>query len=309
MKTKKLISIVLPCFNEEKNVAYSYKLTCGVLKNITQYQYEFIYVDNGSTDNTRGEIIKLHAKDRRVKGIFLSRNFGPESSVWAGMVHCKGIAVITIECDMQSPPSLIPKFIRKFEEGFNIVVGIYNRSEDDPFITFLRKTFYSIFKRISNIDIPINATGVGLMDRKSLDSLKLLPEKFRLYRGLRAWVGFKTAHISYERIGRVHGNSSYNFLDYIKHAERGLFGFSYLLLDLMAYFGFILVILSFLFIICYAAISLLFGNPIKGSITILISIIFFGGIQVLAISTIGKYIQVIVEEVKNRPSYIVDQII
>lgn len=308
IKTK-LVSIVIPCFNEEKNIAFSYAKIIRVTDSLPEYRFEYIYVDNGSEDQTRSEIGKICKKDKRVRAIFLSRNFGPEASVWAGMVNCVGDAVVTIECDMQSPPSLILEFIKKWKEGFNIVVGIYNKSEDSYIITYSRKIFYSIFKKISNIDIPINASGVGLMDKKSLESLKTLPEKYRLYRGLRAWVGFRTAFVTYDRDKRVHGNSSYNFFDYIKHAERGLFGFSYLLLDLMIYAGFVVSVISFILLIGYVIISLLYGNPIKGSITILFSVVFFGGIQLLAISIIGKYIQVIVEEVKNRPVYVVDETI
>lgn len=147
------------------------------------------------------------------------------------------------------------------------------------------------------------------MDKKVQQAIKSLPEKYRFFRGLRAWVGFDTAYIKYDRPKRNRGKSSYNMLDYFKHAERGVFGFSYLLLDIMAYLGFVLVILSFLFIILYILISLIYGNPIKGAVTILVSIVFFGGIQLLAISIIGKYIQVIVEETKARPTYIIDKII
>jgi len=173
----------------------------------------------------------------------------------------------------------------------------------------LRKNFYKLFKRISDIDIPVNAVGTGLLDRKALNILRQLPEKYRFFRGLRAWIGFKTAYVYYNRRKRQLGKSSYRIFDYFKHAERGLFGFSYLVLDLMVYAGFILVFLSFLFIIGYLMLFFLYGNPIKGAVTILVAIVFFGGIQLLAISIIGKYIQVITEETKNRPIYIVDETI
>ncbi|MCL4338822.1 glycosyltransferase family 2 protein [Patescibacteria group bacterium] len=305
----KKISFVIPCFNEELNLENAYKTLLRVTKQIPKYSYEFVFVDNGSSDNSRDIISKIVRKDRRVTGIFLSRNFGAEASAQAGYDQATGEAIIGFAADLQDPPDLIKEFIKRWEKGYQVVVGVYKKI-DDYFITiFFRKLFYKIFKLISNIEIPVNASGYGLMDKKVQQAIKSLPEKYRFFRGLRAWVGFDTAYVLYDRPKRKKGKSSYNILDYFKHAERGVFGFSYLLLDLMAYFGFILVILSFLFIILYILISIIYGNPIKGAVTILVSIVFFGGIQLLAISIIGKYIQVIVEETKARPTYIIDKII
>lgn len=309
MLKKKKISIGVPCFNEEKNVVQIYNVIKKITGRLTKYTFEYVFVDNGSSDRTREYIKKISAKDKSVVGIFLSRNFGAESSLQALLDHVSGDAFIGIPCDFEDPPELIPEFIIKWEEGNNIVVGIYTKSEDDVLTSILRKTFYSVFKRISNIEIPVNASGVGLLDRKSLKAINSLPERYRFYRGLRAWIGFKTAYIKYERKKRTKGKSSYNIISYINHAERGVFGFTYLFLDLMVYLGFLLVLLAFIFITGYIIFALVYSNPIKGSITILVSIIFFGGIQLLAISIIGKYIQVIVEESKSRPMYIIDSII
>ena len=239
----------------------------------------------------------------------MSRNFGPEASADALINYASGDAFIALPADLQDPPDLIPKFIAKWEQGYQLVVGIYKKSQDNFLTLILRKNFYNLFKKISSIDIPINAGGTGLLDRKALNALKLLPEKYRFFRGLRAWIGFKTAYITYERRKRAKGKSSYRFIDYFKHAERGLFGFSYLVLDLMVYGGFILVFFSFVFFLAYLFTVLIIGNPIKASIPLMLAIVFFGGIQLLAISIIGKYIQVIVEETKGRPVYIVEEVI
>ncbi len=309
MIKKKLISIGIPCFNEEKNVVRIYNAVKKITRRLNKYNFEYIFVDNGSIDQTAENIKKFSQKDTSVVGVFLSRNFGPEASLQAILDHVSGDAFIGIPCDFEDPPELIPEFIRKWEQGFNIVVGIYTKSEDDVFTSLLRKAFYGVFKRISNIDIPVAASGVGLLDKKSLQALNSLPEKFRFYRGLRAWIGFKTAYIKYARKKRTTGKSSYSIFSYFHHAERGVFGFTYLFLDIIVYLGFILVFLSFLFIAIYILFSLIYSNPIKGSITILVTIVFFGGIQLLAISVIGKYVQVIVEETKARPAYIVDKVI
>lgn len=309
MSIKKLISIVVPCFNEEENIELMYHSLNRVIKSNKNYNFEFVFVDNGSTDRTKGVIKKIVNDDKKVKGIFLSRNFGPEASTQASLDYASGDAIIGIAADFQEPPELISRFIKKWEEGNYIVVGLHPKIQDNILMTITRKLFYAIFKKISNIDIPINASGLCLLDRKSIDALKLLPEKYRFFRGLRAWIGFKTAYITYKRGRRIKGRSSYKFIDYIKHAERGLFGFSYLVLDFMVYSGFILVLLSFIFFLWYFFTVMIIGNPIKSSIPLMLAIVFFGGVQLLAISIIGKYIQVIVEETKARPVYIVDEMI
>lgn len=306
---KKTVSIGVICFNEELNVNPAYKEFVRVTNKNKKYTFEFIFVDNGSTDNTRNEIRKIAKIDRRVIGVFLSRNFGPEASTQAALDHASGDAFIVYEGDMQDPPSLIPEFINKWEDGYDLVVGIRNKTDDDFLMTLTRRFYYKIFRFLSNVDVPVNAGSFSLIDKKAMDAIIKLPEKYRFFRGLRSWVGFKTAYITYERQRRQRGKSSYNFLGYIKHAERSFFGFSYLPLDLMVYFGFILVFFSFIFITIYLVMFAFLGNPIKASVAIFVAIVFFGGIQLLALSVIGKYIQVIVEETKARPTYIVDEIV
>lgn len=309
MNKIKKITIGIPCFNEEKNVLEMYKETKKVISKITNYNFSFLFIDNGSLDKTRDKINFIINKDKNVKGVFLSRNFGPEASGQALYDFCENNsdALITLPCDLQDPPSLIPKLIEQWENGYDLVFAQYEKTEDSRFMTFARKTFYSLFKNISNIDVPINVSGFGIFDKKAVKAIKALPEKFRFGRGLSIWIGFKRTFINYQRKRRQRGKSSYNIFDYLKHSERGVFGFSYLPLDLMVYFGFIITILSFLFIVLYLATVIIFGNPIKASITLMLAVVFFGGFNLLALSIIGKYIQVITEETKNRPVYIVDE--
>lgn len=292
---KKKISIAIPCFNEEENIEKTYKKIESILKKLSSYDFKYIFVDNGSTDKTKYLIKKLIKKDKRITGIFLSRNFGPEASAAACYAYATGDIIIGIAADLQDPPELIPQFIKKWEQGNDVVIGIYKHTEDDPFTNFLRKFFYFIFKKISNISVPVNASGVGLLDRNVVNALNSLPEKYRFFRGLRAWVGFKTAYIYYDRVKRLRGKSSYSFINYFRHAERGIFGFSYLILDMMFYFGMGISLISLLFLI------------VKFSLYSLM--IFIGSVLLFAISIIGKYIEVVVEETKNRPIYIVDEVI
>lgn len=306
---KQKITVGIPCYNEEENVPLIYKKLKEVVKKLDYYRIFFLFIDNCSTDKTREKISILTKKDKNVKAVFLSRNFGPEASGAAILDHANADALIIIPCDLQDPPELIPELIKKWEEGYNIILGQYKKIEEYYFMTFARKMFYRIYKTISNIEVPINVTGFGLIDKKVISALKLLPEKYRFGRGLMMWVGFKRAFIPYERQKRINGKSSYSFFDYVKHSERGVFGFSYLPLDLIVYIGFVLTFLSFIFIIGYLFTVFVFGNPINASIPLMLVTVFFGGINLMALSIIGKYVQVIVEETKDRPVYIVDELI
>lgn len=305
----KKISICIPCYNEEKNINNTYEALKRVTSKNKKYKYEYIFVDNGSEDKTGELIRKIATKDKDVIGIFLSKNFGPESSGRAAFDYAISDAVIAIGCDLQDPPELIEKFIKEWEKGFDVVMGVYVKNKDNFIMKIIKNSFYNFFNLISKTQIPPNATGFGLYDRKIVTALKTLPEKYRFERGLLSWIGFKKTYITYERRIRLMGKSSYNIFGYLKHAERGIFGFSYLILDLMVYGGFVLVFFAFLFIIGYLYTVIVIGNPINASIPLMLAIVFFGGIQLLAISIIGKYIQVIVEETKNRPMYIVEETI
>jgi glycosyltransferase involved in cell wall biosynthesis len=302
----KIISVSIPCYNEQENIDIAYESLKNVFAKIKNYDYEFIFTDNGSLDNTKKLISRLAKKDKKVKGIFLSRNFGPESSGRAGLDYANGDAFVGIGCDLQDPPELIIKFIKEWEKGNDIVMGVYSKTDEGFFMKSVRSIFYNVFNKISTTTISSNAVGFGLYDRKVITVLKSLPEKYRFERGLTAWVGFKKTFIPYERKKRMRGKSSYSFFDYVKHAERGFFGFSYLPLDMMVYGGFLLTFFSFIFIAGYLYWVIVFGNPINASIPLMLAIFFFGGINLLGISIIGKYIQVIVEETKARPIYIVE---
>lgn len=309
MRTKKkLISIGVICFNEELNVSPAYKELIETINRNKNYNYEIIFVDNGSTDNTREEIRKIAKKDKSVSGIFLSRNFGVEASVQASLDYAQGDAYVCYEGDLQDPANVILSFIKEWEKGFDVVVGIRTKLADNFLMTKIRKLYYRIFRSISNIEVPVDAGAFSLIDKKVMDAIKKLPEKHRFNRGLRAWVGFKTAYVEYHRRLRQRGKSSYNLLGYIHLAEKSFFGFSYLPLDIIVYTGMLIVTLSFLSIIIYLSSFILFGLKIDTSMLIIFSIVLFGGIQLLALSVIGKYIQVIVEETKARPIYIVEEV-
>jgi len=220
---KRLISIAIPCFNEEENVVQAYKTLTAVTDKIRRYAFEFIYVDNGSSDKTRIKITSLCKKDRRVRGIYLSRNFGNEASIKASLDYTTGDAVILYFCDMQEPASMIPVFINKWENGFDNVVAVYTKTEDSLIVSKFRQLYYQIFKKLSYIDIPVQSHGFGLMGRNVLNAINTIPDRSRFFRGLRAWVGFRTTYVLYKRLARLHGKSTYGFWNFLSS-----FGFSHI---------------------------------------------------------------------------------
>lgn len=307
--TKKILSIIVPVFNEELNIEFAYSKLTSVMKMVPKYGYEIIFVDNASQDNSRTIIKKLCERDRKVTAIFLSRNFTSEYSSQAAMKQAIGNALTVVDCDLQDPPEIIIKFLIEWEKGAELVIGVRKKIADSTLMKIIRKSFYIIFKKMANIDMPLDAGSFCLMDKKVADVINGLPEKNRFFRGLRAWVGFRTVFIEYERKARKFGKSKNNIFDYLRDSQRGLLGFSFIPLDVMTTFGFLLVLISFIFLLLYLSVVIIYGNPIHAQIPILMAIIFFGGIQMLAISIVGKYIQIIFEEVKNRPTYIIDKII
>ena len=309
MANKKILSVVVPTFNEEGNIEYAYKEILKVLKTLPKYDYEIIFVDNYSTDKSRDIIKSLAKKDKKITAIFMSRNFTSEYSSHAAMKQAIGDMLTIVDCDLQDHPKIIPKFIKRWEEGYLVVVGVRNVINDTFVMKFIRKLFYVIFKKMANIEMPLNAGTFCLLDRKALDVIVNLPERNRFFRGLRAWVGFKTAYVEYERRVRKFGKTKNTFFDYIRDAQRGLLGFSFIPLDLMSTLGFLLTFFSFVLAIGYLSWVIFFGNPINASIPIMLSIFVFGGIQMLGISIVGKYIQIVFEEVKNRPQYVIEEIL
>lgn len=306
---KKIISVIIPTYNEEKNIEFAYGRVAKVLSTLRKYSYEIVFVDNRSTDNSAEILKKIARRDKKVSVIYMSRNFTSEYSSLAAMQRAIGDAITVVDCDLQDPPEIIPKFIKEWEKGNEVVIGVRNKISDPAIMKSIRRLFYLIFRKLANIDMPLNAGSFCLLDRKAMDAINNLPEKNRFFRGLRAWVGFNVSIVYYERRGRKYGKSKNTVIDYIRDAQRGILGFSFVPLDIMTSMGFGLVIFSFVFIIAYLLIVFLRGNPINASIPIILSVFFFGGIQLLAISIVGKYIQIIFEEVKNRPPYIIDKIL
>ncbi|MBU0618610.1 glycosyltransferase family 2 protein [Patescibacteria group bacterium] len=308
---EKLISVIIPCYNEEKNILPMYQRLKKVFSGLKNYQYQIIYVNNGSIDNSEAIFKKLAAKDKQVVIISLSRNFYKSQGAYtAGMDFATGEAAVLLDGDIQDPPEVIPRFIKKWQQGFNIVYGQRIKRAEGVFKKFCYKLFYRLFKKAAYIDIPLDAGDFSLIDKQVLKIMNSMPERDRYIRGLRAWVGFKHAAVKYRRQARKHGETTNSFVDNLRWVSLAIFSFSYLPLEFISWLAFIVVGISLVAIVGYTVSYFIFPplNP-RGFLTALIATLFLGGIQLLSLSIIGQYLGRMFEEIKARPKYIVREVL
>ncbi len=307
---KKLISIVIPAFNEETIIEVFYKnLLNSIEKILSLYEWEFIFVDDGSTDNTRYVLRELRRKDNRVKWISLSRNFGHQSALTAGLKYTSGDAVVTIDCDLQHPASLIPEMINRWDEGFDLVITIREDGQSSGFLKrFTSNLFYRIINTMSNTQIEHATADFRLMSRKAVNAFLQFGEFHRFIRGMVAWMGFKTCTLHYKSEIRKSGKSKYTLKKMINLALDGLTSFSIVPLRISTILG----ILIFFGAIGYAiyAIAIWFTKPETlqiGWTSLMVTVNLLCGAILLFIGLIGEYIGRIYEQVKMRPIYLIDE--
>lgn len=299
------ISIVVPLYNEEKNIRLMYdRLVSSILK-ITS-NFEIIYVNDGSNDNSFLELVKLSNEDERVKYINFSRNFGHQIAVTAGLDYSKGAAVVIIDGDLQDPPEVIPEMYAKHKEGFEVVYGQrLKRKGDNFFKKITAKYFYRILKKITSINIPLDTGDFRLIDRKIVNDLKNMPEQNKFLRGQIAWLGYRQTSVFFERDERKFGETGYPFSKMLKFALDGITGFSDVPLQFVTKTGIFISFISFL-VILYAIFShFILERTITGWTSLIISSMFIGGVQLISVGIIGEYISRINKNVQNRPLYIV----
>lgn len=305
----KKISVVIPCYNEEGNIIEMYERLKDTLGR-TASDYEIIYVNNGSTDSSDNIFRQLVQQDSSITVISLSRNFGSCQPAYAcGMEHASGDCVVCIDGDLQDPPELIPDMVAKWMEGYDVVYGIRTRREGSIIRKIGYKLFYRLFRKLSYIDVPLDAGEFALIDRKVADLLNQFPERNRFQRGLRAWVGFKQTGLEYVRADRTAGKTSNSFLDNIRWAKIGIFSFSYSPLEFISLVAFLTVILSLVGIVVYVSSYFIFPSAPRGFSTLIVAVLLLGGIQLLCLGIIGEYLGKIFEEVKQRPKYLIKEIL
>jgi len=300
-----MISVIIPAYNEETNIMILVKKVIEQL-GIYQDDYEIIFIDDGSSDGTANKVKELHEQNPRVKLISLSRNFGHQKALKAGIDHSSGDCVICMDADMQHPPELIPQLLEKWGQGYDIVYTIRKETKDAGiFKRITSKIFYWLINRLTEVNIKEGAADFRLMDKKVVDELKCLSENFLFIRGLVSWVGFNQIGIDYIAAPRYSGVSKYSARKMMKFAWDGITSFSIAPLRLAVSAGAIISLLSFLYGIYVLAIVLFTDKAVPGWASIRVSVLFIGGIQLLCTGILGEYLGKMFIEAKRRPTYII----
>jgi len=303
---KKLVSLVVPFYNESEGIALFYDAVTAVFAGLSDFDLEVICVDDGSRDDTLGKLIALIERDPRFKVIELSRNFGKEAALTAGIDAARGDAVIPFDADLQDPPEMIPKLIEQWANGAEVVLARRADRSSDAFLK--QKTaefFYKVHNSLSSIKIPDNVGDFRLMDRVAVDALKRLPERQRFMKGLFAWVGYKTVIVDYTRNARAAGTTKFSGWKLWNFAVEGITSFSTVPLRVWTYIGGVGALLTIIYALIIILRTVILGIDLPGYASLLVSILFFGSLQLIGIGVLGEYLGRIYMENKQRPIYLV----
>ena len=304
---KKLVSIVVPCFNEGDNIDIFHQEVTAVIDKTDNVNYEIIFINDGSSDST-GEAIKaLKSKHPcQIGYIELSRNFGKEAALLAGLEHAKGDAVIIIDADLQDPPSLIPQMIEEWQSGYDMV---YTRRTDrtgEPKLrSWCARLFYSLMNKMSEVELESGVRDFRLIDRKIVINLLSMRERLRFSKGMFAWVGYPSKCIEYDNVKRATGETSWSFRKLFDYAIEGIVSFTYMPLRFASITGVMISFGAFIYLFYIVLDALIYGNPVSGYASLVSIVLFLGGIQLLFLGVIGEYLGRVFYELKSRPHYIV----
>lgn len=304
----KTITILIPCFNEENSLDHLYERLEAIKSAYTKYKYEILLIDDGSKDRTLDKMRELHAKDSTVSYLRLSRNFGKENAMLAGLDYAEGDAVILMDADLQDPPELIPQMIAEWEKGYD---DVYARRRSRAGETWLKKVtahwYYRILQKFADIDIPADVGDFRLLDRQAVDALCSLRERQRYTKGLFSWIGYNKKELLFDRDPRVAGNSKMNFFKLFSLAVDGITSFSVAPLRLASILGLVISTIAFFYLLFVIIKTLLFGDSVAGYPSMISIILFMGGIQLIVLGIIGEYVGRIFNEAKGRPDYLVSE--
>jgi glycosyltransferase involved in cell wall biosynthesis len=302
------LTVVVPAFNEGESLREFHARLAAVLDRL-DLTSDVLYVDDGSSDDTYAVMESLRAGDARVATLKLSRNFGKELALTAGLDHVDADAVVVIDADLQDPPELIPEFVRWWREGFDVVYGTRSsRAGESRLKKFTAAAFYRVMERLSATPVPRDTGDFRLLNRRALDALKKLRERQRFMKGLFAWLGYRQKAVVYERDARFAGSSKFNYWRLWNFALEGITSFSGAPLKVATYVGVFTALLAFVFGLFILGKALLFGDPVRGYPTLMLAILFLGGVQLMALGMIGEYLGRLYVEVKQRPLYLVDEL-
>jgi polyisoprenyl-phosphate glycosyltransferase len=302
-----ILTLVAPAYNESQNVVAFLRAVVPELEKLGE-SFEIIFVDDGSRDDTMGLLAAAASQDRRIRVVGLARNFGKDIALAAGLAHARGDAVIPIDCDLQHPPELIAAFVAKWRAGFDMVLGVRSKRDEEGW--FRRKAsqmYYRFMRRMTSVDIPANAGDFRLIDRKIVDVINQMPEQHRFMKGIFAWPGFITTSVEFVASARAHQTSRWSFWKLWRFALDGLFSFSTAPLKIWTYVGVLTALASFVYLAITLVQKLAFGIAAPGYASLLILLLFFNGLSLISNGIQGEYIGRIFEEVKRRPLYVVAQ--
>ena len=304
----KLVSIIIPCYNEESNLLLLFESLCSFINQQSSYQWQILLIDDGSKDQTLHRLEQIREKDNRFCYISLSRNFGKENAMLAGFDYVKGDCCVIMDADLQHPIEVIPKMLKLWEEGYD---DVYAKRKDRGKETWLRKklslTYYKILQKIANVDILPNIGDFRLLDRKCINALTELRETQRYTKGLYCWIGYKKKEVEFEQGDRKQGVSSFNYHKLFNLAIEGITSYSTAPLRISTLLGIFVSFAAFLYM-CYVFFkTIILGEPVHGFPTLIIVILFLGGVQLLSLGIIGEYLGRIFLETKHRPIYIINE--
>ncbi len=307
MKKRKLLSIVVPCYNEEAMIDRFYRAVAEELQKMPELGVEFVLVDDGSKDDTLARMEELHRHDRRVKFIALSRNFGKEAALLAGLERAKGDYVAVMDADLQDPPALLEKMYQGLESGEYDVVAArrVSRAGEPPVRSFFARKFYKLINKMSKVEMVDGARDYRMMTRQVVEAIISMREYNRYSKGLFSFVGFRTKWLEYENVQRAAGETHWSFWGLLVYAIEGICAFSTVPLVIAAVMGLVFCFVAFVGIIVIITKTLMFGDPVGGWPSMICVILFVGGVQLLALGVIGQYLAKTYLETKGRPVYIV----
>jgi glycosyltransferase involved in cell wall biosynthesis len=308
MTTRKKISILIPAYNEQEVLRHLYERLHKLAGETAHYDFEFLFINDGSRDKTL-EIIKTYAaKDKRVSYVNLSRNFGKETAMIAGLDHVTGDATVIIDADLQDPPELIPQMISYWEKGFDDVYARRNSRNGESWLKKATSTaFYKVLQRSTHIPIQQDTGDFRLLDRRCVEALRQFRESQRYTKGMFSWIGYKKKEISYDRDPRAAGETKWNYFKLLELAIEGITSFTTAPLRISTFMGIATSLLAFVYILFLVIRTIFFGSDLAGYPSMMAVILFLGGVQLLSLGIIGEYIARIFNETKNRPLYFVEE--
>ena len=302
-----LISLIVPVFNEEQSLPM---FMDTVVNKLAGLRLEIIFIDDGSTDNTMSLLRQISAMNNHVQILKLSRNFGKEAALTAGLKHCNGEVAIPVDVDLQDPLEIIHDFVAKWREGFDVVQGVRHERQNDGFLKrYSAGTYYQIFNYISDLKMTPHSGDFRLLDRKAINALIELPERVRFMKGLFTWIGFSTTEVSYRRLKRSEGQSKFKFKQLFRLGLDGVISFSSMPIRIWSVIGMVIAIPAIIFMFYIVIRTLFMGIDVPGYASIVSIVLFLGGIQFITLGVIGEYVGRIFIEVKGRPIYIIEETI